>query len=159
MEPLATVERLAARIGEPITSEEDIDLANAVLEEASNWVRAYGQEWPTAATAPAVAVSITVAAAARGYQNPGGFESERAEVVTLGRAADYARGTELTAAEINMLERVSGRRKGIVKAIRAQRPHLMGGEQRYARRLAPNYEHPARGFPMPYYPGEVDPDA
>lgn len=159
MMPLATVERVAARIGEPITSDEDIALANAVLEEASNWVRAYGLDWPNPELAPAVAVSITVSAAARGYQNPGGFESERAEVVTLGRAEDYAKGTELTQAEINMLERISGRRKGVIRSIRLQRPHLMGGDRPLQRRLAPNYEHPARGFPMPYYPGEVDPDA
>lgn len=158
MEPLATVERLAARIGEPIESDEDLLLANSVLIEASTWVRSYGCDWWTAENAPAVAVSFTVSAAARGYQNPGGFDSERAEVVTLGRADDYAKGTELTAAEIDAIQRAAGKRKGVAKAIRTRRPHMTSGMPS-APALAPNYEHPASGFPMPLNPGEEDPDA
>lgn len=123
-QPLATIERLAARIGEPITSEEDIALANEVLVEASNWVRSYGLPWPNPQTAPGLAVSITIAAAARGYQNPAGYESERAEVVTLGRADDYSKGTELTAAEIHGLQRLAGTAKKYVVSIPLERPHL-----------------------------------
>lgn len=104
MEPLATVERLAARIGEPIVSEEENALAEEVLAEASALVRHYGRAWPDPATTPAVATAITVAAAARGYLNPSGFQMERSDMATFNRTDENAMGCALTRAEIAALK-------------------------------------------------------
>lgn len=104
MEPLATIDRLAARVGEPITTPEELALADGVLREASTRVRHYGRPWPTAFNAPAAAVDIVVAAAARGYLNPAGFQMERGDSQTFNRLEDYAHGTELTPSEIEILK-------------------------------------------------------
>lgn len=102
--PLATVDRLAARVGEPIASAEEIALAEEVLAEASALVRHYGRAWPDPELAPAVATSITVAAAARGYLNPSGFQMERSDQATFNRHDEYASGCSLTRAEIAALK-------------------------------------------------------
>lgn len=109
MEPLGTVAKVAARVGETITTSEEIGLANAMLEEASAQVRFYGLPWEDPDTAPAVAVTITVAAAARGYQNPGGLKMERGDAVSIDVDIDYRKGASLTAGEITMLKSFSAR--------------------------------------------------
>lgn len=104
MEPLGTVARVAARVGEPITDALDVALAEEMLEEASAQVRLYGLPWPDPATAPAIAVTTAVAAAARGYQNPSGLKMERGDAVTLDVDIDYRKGAALTAGEIKMIQ-------------------------------------------------------
>ena len=104
MVPLATVDRLAARIGEPIESAEEIALAEEVLAEASALVRHYGRAWPDPNTTPAVATAITVAAAARGYLNPAFFSMERSDMATFNRSDENASGCALTRAEIAALK-------------------------------------------------------
>lgn len=99
MEPLAGITRLAARVGEPIETEQDIALAEEMLEAASAEVRFYGLDWQNEASAPAVAVNITLAAAARGYQNPAGYAKERSDMANLERSEAYAQGVELTPGE------------------------------------------------------------
>ena len=93
MPALGTVAQIAARIGEPITAPEDIQLAIAVLDEASEQIRHYAQQpfW-SAETAPPVAVTIAVAAAARGFLNPSGFDMERGDLITFNRSKDYVSG-------------------------------------------------------------------
>lgn len=114
MKHLATVEQVSARVTEPIESAEEIALAEAMLWEASAWVRHHGgQAWPTPESAPEVAAVITAAAASRGYMNPAGFDMERGDLSTLSRLPEYAAGTRLTPSEIAMLTRFS-RRKGLV---------------------------------------------
>jgi hypothetical protein len=103
-QPLATVERLAARVGEAIESTEEIALATEVLAEASALVRHYGRSWPDPEMAPAVATSITVAAAARGYLNPSSFSMERSDMATFNRTDENASGCALTRAEIAALK-------------------------------------------------------
>jgi len=104
MPALATVAQVEARLGEPIEEPDDIALAEAVLEEASNLVRFYAQQplW-TAGTAPAVAITICVAAAARAYLNPAGFDMERGDMVTFNRNKDYVAGAALTSQEISIV--------------------------------------------------------
>ena len=109
MEPLATLDRLAARVGEPIVSDAEIALANEVLAEASALVRHYGLPWPDPTTAPAVAVSIAVAAAARGYLNPAGYQSERGDTAMFQRIEEYASGCSLSTAEIAALKEYNPR--------------------------------------------------
>lgn len=83
--PLATVQDLEERIGEAIEDETDTRLALAMLRAASAQVRFYGLPWVDAATAPAIAVEITISAAARGYLNPANLITERADSATLMR--------------------------------------------------------------------------
>jgi hypothetical protein len=112
---------VAARVGESITAEEDIALAVSMLEEASAQVRLYGLPWIDPATAPAIAVTITVAAAARGYQNPGGLKLERGDAVSIDVDIDYRKGATLTAGEITMLQRAANQR-GRVTSIPLSNP-------------------------------------
>lgn len=124
MEHLATVAQVSARVTEPIESAEEKALAEAMLWEASAWVRHHGgQPWPTRAGAPEVASVIAAAAASRGYMNPAGFEMERGDMSTFNRSPEYAAGTMLTASEITML---SGfvRRRGLssVSMVNTDRP-------------------------------------
>jgi hypothetical protein len=107
---------VAARIGEPISSAEDVQLAASVLNEASEQVRFYAQQpyW-TAETAPPVAVAITVAAAARGFLNPSGFDVERGDMVQFNRNKDYVSGAALTAQEITIIKALG--RTGNVRSV------------------------------------------
>lgn len=116
MPALGTVAQIAARIGEPITAPEDIQLAVAVLTEASEQIRHYAQQpfW-TAETAPPVAVTIAVAAAARGFLNPSGFDMERGDMVTFNRNKDYVSGAGLTAQEITIIKALG--RTGNVRSV------------------------------------------
>jgi hypothetical protein len=113
---LATVGQVAARIGEPISSAEDVQLAASVLNEASEQVRFYAQQpyW-TSETAPPVAVAITVAAAARGFLNPSGFDVERGDMVQFNRNKDYVSGAALTAQEITIIKALG--RTGNVRSV------------------------------------------
>jgi hypothetical protein len=109
MEPLGTVAKVAARVGETITTPEETGLANAMLDEASAQVRFYGLPWEDPDAAPAIAVTIAVAAAARGYQNPGGLKMERGDAVSIDVDIDYRKGASLTAGEIQMLKTFNAR--------------------------------------------------
>lgn len=104
LEPLSSVEEVAAKTGEEIVSEQDIALANAMIEAASAQVRLHGQAWPSKATAHPIAIVVTTAAAARGYLNPSGYAVERSDSVTLQRADMYAADVELTPYERSMLK-------------------------------------------------------
>jgi hypothetical protein len=107
---------VAARIGEPITEAADVQLAVACLNEASEQIRHYAQQpyW-TAESAPAVAVTIAVAAAARGFLNPSGFDSERGDMVTFNRTKEYVAGAALTAQEITIVKALG--RTGNVRSV------------------------------------------
>ena len=111
---LATVEHVRARTAESIETAEELALADAMLLEASAWVRHHGgMAWPTMDVAPELAVAITAAAAARGYLNPGGFDMERSDMSTFDRHPEYAAGTQLSKSEIAMLKPFN-RRGGVV---------------------------------------------
>jgi hypothetical protein len=112
---LATVAQVAARIGEPIETVDDVKLAESVLDEASEQIRFYSQQSWTAATAPAVAVTIAVAAAARGYLNPSGYDMERGDMVTFNRSKEYVSGANLTPHEITIIKALG--RKGNVRSV------------------------------------------
>ena len=104
-----SVDQVAARVGEPITDEPDVLLAEACLDEASALVRFYAQQaWLAPALAPAVAVAISIAAAARAYQNPSGLDTERADMFSIKRDDKFSMGCELTASEIAVLKQFSG---------------------------------------------------
>lgn len=100
--PLADVPELEARLGRSLVDEERTT-AEAVLNDASAVVRAYGLPWPDPATAPDIAVTVCLAAAERKMRNPEGIrqEMEGGYQYTL---ASGPSGVELTAAEIRMLQ-------------------------------------------------------
>lgn len=116
MPALATVAQVAARIGEPIEGVDDVKLAESVLAEASEQIRFYAQQpsW-SAATAPAVAVTICVAAAARGYLNPSGYDVERGDMVQFNRTKEYVSGANLTPQEITICKALG--RTGNVRSV------------------------------------------
>jgi len=116
MPALASVAMVAARIGEPIETVDDVKLAEAVLDHASNLIRFYADQpgW-TAQNAPAMAVSICVEAAHRGFLNPSGFDMERGDMVTFNRAEAYVSGAELTKTEITIVKALG--RTGNVRSV------------------------------------------
>lgn len=139
MQHLATPEQVSARVGEPIESAEEISLAEAMLMEASAWVRHYsGRTWPTREVAPEVAVAITAAAAARGYMNPAGYDMERGDMSTFNRVTEYAAGTQLTKSEISMLKPFN-RGQGVVSIglVNPDRPSPAHARRVYDRGYAP----------------------
>jgi hypothetical protein len=115
---------VAARIGEPITETTDVLLAESVILEASNQVRFYANQpdW-TMTTANPLAVTIVVAAAARGFLNPSGYDMERGDMVTFNRDKKYVSGADLTAQEIAAV-RMMGKRGnvGSIGMQNSQRP-------------------------------------
>lgn len=117
--------RLAGRIGEPIQDEVDVSLAEESLDAAWEWVRAEGSpEWDFSdPSTPAMAKTVALSAAARCFQNPSGFVSERGDAVTFERYEDFAKGAELTKAEISILQRLS-KRGGRVASIAMTNPDI-----------------------------------
>lgn len=110
VEPLATVEDIAARIGEEIVDDIDVRLAQSMAEAASDHVRHHGgQLWPSRESAPRIARTIAISAAARGFLNPSGFTDERSDSVTLKRAESFAADTQLSPYEIQMLKDLTPR--------------------------------------------------
>lgn len=101
--------RLSSRVGEPIESEADLSLAEESLDASWEFVRLYGNpEWDfLQPDTPAIAKTIALSAASRCYQNPSGFTMERGDSVTFQRYDDFAKGAELTRAEIAALKKVS----------------------------------------------------
>ncbi len=140
MEPLGTVARVAARVGESITSASDIALATEMLEEASAQVRLYGLPWIDPLTAPAIAVTTAIAAAARGYQNPGGLKMERGDAVTLDVDIDYRKGAALTAGEIRMIQMAANTR-GRITSIPLTNPDRFVATSDAPRSFAGNPEY------------------
>ena len=116
-EPLVNIERLRARVGEAIESPEEIALAEEMLEAASDWVRFYGTETWDTTTVPAVAATITVAAAARGYLNPALDKDERSDAINYERSELAQKGCQLTSEEIQTLRYLGGRKGATVQSL------------------------------------------
>lgn len=153
MPALGTVSQIAARIGEPITAAEDVQLALAVLDEASEQIRHYAQQpyW-TAETAPPVAVTIAVAAAARGFLNPSGFDMERGDMVTFNRNKDYVSGANLMPQEITIIKALG--RTGNVRSVglhSCDRPVPRSRTMAEDRGYAPVDWGGNKPFPLGYY--------
>lgn len=117
--PLATIDDLEARLGRSLASDE-VPLATAALADASALVRTYGLPWADPATAPDVAVSITLAAAERRVRNPEGYRMEMEGSYQYQLPASAPTGVALTKAEIDLLAQLSGR--GGLVSVEVQRP-------------------------------------
>ncbi|MDS2171614.1 hypothetical protein Q7C18_02780 [Nesterenkonia sp. CL21] len=114
-EPLASRDRLEARLPEPISTDQEIALADEMLSDASAEARAHGNQMWTVQTVPAGVVNIVLRAAARGFMNPGGFAEEAADSARLRRGDEYVMGAAFTEAEIRQVKAFS-RRTGISHA-------------------------------------------
>lgn len=117
---------LVARTGEPIETPADQALAEACLEDAWNWVRLYGKpEWGYLEPGtPGIARTVAVSAAARCYQNPSGFISERGDSVTFERYDDFAKGAEPTQQEIAAIRR-AGNQGGRITSLSIVNPDML----------------------------------
>ncbi|WP_411140252.1 hypothetical protein [Streptomyces sp. x-80] len=106
--PLATIADLEARLGRPLAADE-LPFAAAALADASALVRTYGLPWSNPATAPDVAISITLAAAERRVRNPEGYRMEMEGNYQYQLPASAPTGMALTKEEIALLAQLSGR--------------------------------------------------
>jgi len=106
--PLATVNDIADRVGEDITDRQDVALAGSFLRLVSAHVRHYGADWGDPILVPDIAVAITIEAAARGYLNPEGWNTERGDELTLTRDNLFSRGSTLTPDEITAVRGAAG---------------------------------------------------
>jgi len=104
----ATVADVSRRVGEPIEASEDIALCESLLEIVSEEIRSAGADWPEPFLAPAICRTIAIKAAARGYNNPAGYETERGDMLTLYRGTESANGESLTKDEKIAIARSAG---------------------------------------------------
>lgn len=154
---------LAALVGEPIITDEDISSARACLAVAWENVKEAGSPAWTLESAPALAVTILLSAASRAWMNLGGFVDERADAVTLSRSAEFAAGAELTSQERARLERLVGRdrTKGTLRSeaittvstVDRHQDARLPWHQRNVMVLGPTM-NPASALPIPYLPGD-----
>lgn len=147
---LASPERLAARLPAEPETDREWGLVGEMLSDASAQARLYGNTAWTAETVPPGVVNIVLAAAARGYMNPAGFESEAADSNRLSRGEAYYQGTEFTAQEVSSIKRAAQRNS--VSYMQTTRPH------RFIARSdsqAPSRHYVAFDYysPFPYGPG------
>lgn len=144
---LASVDQLAARVGEPIVSEAEIALATAMLEYASEQALLYGKPTWIADTVPGLVRSIVLEAAARGYMHPAGFEMERADSVTFNVDAEWLRSAEFSDAQIANVKSIAAR-KGRVRSLSASRPNSYRARSDHGDRRWPHF------MSVPYVPEE-----
>lgn len=106
-EPLADLDQLTVRLGYQLDPTESA-LALAALSDASAMVRAYGLPWTDPATAPAVVVSVVLAAAERRVRNPEGYRAESQGGYQYQLPAMAPTGVALTDAEIRLIRAEAG---------------------------------------------------
>lgn len=105
--PLAGIDELSTRLGfTPVGAE--LALAEAALADASTLVRAHGLPWPDKATAPAVVVSVVLAASERRVRRPEGYRSEMQGSYQYQLPASAPTGVELTSGEMRLIRAACG---------------------------------------------------
>lgn len=117
---LATVEQVAGRVGEPITSPEEVALAEAMIEYASEQALFYGDPRWQEATLPGVVRTIIIEAAATGYMHPSGLSTERADSVNFTVHDDWLKGAEFSEQQVEIVRR-AGRRRGRTRSLSTRR--------------------------------------
>ena len=108
---LVDVSRLAARIQEPIETPEEIESAEELILSASDEARFYGLESWTAETAPPIVKNVVLGACQRAFQNPGNFESERADAVSFKYSEEGMGTVSFTPEEIKRIEHAAGKKR------------------------------------------------
>lgn len=132
------VVKLSARVFEPIETPAELALATECLESAWEWVRIHGAlEWDYLdPSTPGIARTVALNAAARCYDNPSGYIEERGDSVQFKRGDDFAKGSELTAAEVAALKRSTNTHKASIVSVPLSnpdtyQPRRLGRERRY----------------------------
>lgn len=100
---LASLDDLEVRLEFPLDDDHLKEMAGAYLVDASILVREYGLSTWTADTAPPIAVTLTLKAAARAMNNPMLLETARGADETNMWGSDNANGVHLTPNEIDLL--------------------------------------------------------
>lgn len=154
---------LSALTGEPLVTEVDVQSARAALAVAWENVKEAGSKAWTLDSAPSLAISVLISAAARAWMNLGGYTDERADAVTLARSDDFARGAELTQAEVEKLGRLLGKDK-LVGTLRSTAVSALTTTDRNFDAGTPWYErnvmvygptiNPSGAHAIPYLPGD-----
>lgn len=104
--PLATRVQLERRVG-PIVEDDEINLADHMLEYASAQARQYGWSFWEPFNVPDSIRFVVIEAAARGYYNPAGYKLERGDELTLQRDDESSAGATFTKAEIALCRAAS----------------------------------------------------
>lgn len=117
---LATIHEVAARSGSAIITQEEIDLGYAMILSASLQAKQIGSEAWDSDSVPMGVSAIVAQAAARGFMNPEGYNSEGTDGVSIGRHFDYVKGADLTRDEQRRIKSMAGR-SGFI-AIAASKP-------------------------------------
>lgn len=105
IEPLADIEDLEARLEFELDDDKMRTLGQKALEDATVLVREYGLASWTATTAPPIAVTLTLKAAARFVNNPMSLETVRGADETNMWGERNASGVYLEPDEIDLLRR------------------------------------------------------
>lgn len=154
---------LVALTGEPLVTDDEVLSARACLAVAWENVKEAGSSAWVLGSAPSLALTILISAAARAWMNLGGFVDERADAVNLSRSSSFAAGAELTALERGKLERLSGRDKnvGVLKSVPVSATTISnsgyGSGSDWWRRNIMVYRpgmSPEAALPIPYLPGD-----
>ena len=153
--PLATREELEARLEFPLDDERLVSMADAVLEDASTLVREYGVASWDAATAPGIAVMLTLKAAARHMNNPMFLQTARGADETNMWGDANANGVYLEPSEILLLERYKELSGGIYSANTYLHSGGLGGGRRGPNVPVDYGDGTAKWFPFDYRPGDV----
>lgn len=162
-DPLADLDALRVRLEFEIDPGDHLeDLAKAALEDASVLVRTYGLESWTAASAPPIAIMLTLKAAARFMNNPMLLEQARGADETNQWGSGNANGVHLQPDEIALLRDHRKMDRGVVSV-----PTQLWGPPRPATPPFPgqapvDYSPTGKWFPLydngepynPYYPSE-----
>lgn len=160
------VEALSIRCEEPLVDDVDVKSAKACLMAAWEYVVYYGLSTWTLEACPRMAVITMIEAGARGWQNIGGYTDERADTVTLRRADEYARATELTPIEIERLETIAGKRarKGVITniALSSNTPVSRSSYESYSANKFFDFQvygptiSPQQALPIPGLPSDLE---
>ena len=103
VEPLAELEDLEARLEFELDDDKMVTLAEGALVDATVLVREYGLSTWTASTAPPIAITLTLKAAARFMNNPMSLETARGADETNMWGETNAKGVYLTEDEKQLL--------------------------------------------------------
>lgn len=141
---LATLDELRVRLEFELDDEHMVKMAEAALADASTLVREYGITAWSKDTAPPIAVTLTLKAAARFMNNPMLLETARGGDETNMWGSGNADGVRLTPEEIDLL--------------RSHRKESRGFQSvpTYLYSPRPERRHPGHYFPVDAY-GEKDP--
>ncbi|GGU77162.1 hypothetical protein GCM10010211_48840 [Streptomyces albospinus] len=109
----ATLDELKGRLDWEL-DEDELRIASAALEDASDLAVTYGREWPEA-TAPRLVKTLVLKSAARYMRNPNGYTQSRAgdETLAWSDIGRDAGSIYFTREEIRLLEELAGRRRGL----------------------------------------------